>query len=242
MQRRDDLIASAHTSAVVATALTRRFGAVWAVRDVTFALPPRSVLLVVGPNGSGKTTLLRLLATALRPTSGAVAVFGHDAVHDADAVRRLSAFVGTAPGVYDPLTARENLQFAAAMCGRPREPVPSWLERVGLTGTADQPVRTFSQGMKRRLALARAWLAAPAVLLLDEPYGGLDAGGVHLVDEMVAETTRRGGSAIVATHEWERGARVADTVLALAGGRPVEVAPAGRLSDAALAAAAGGLR
>src|SRR5574341_1351794 len=223
-----DMMVSADVLAVRATGLARRFGALWAVRDVTFVLQPHSVLLVVGPNGSGKTTLLRVLATALRPTSGTAAVFGHDLLRDPDGVRRLSAFVGTAAGVYDPLTARENLEFAAVMCGRPREPVLPWLERVGLGGAADQPVRTFSQGMKRRLALARAWLAGPAVLLLDEPYGGLDAGGVRLVDEMVAEATRQGGCVIVATHEWERGARVADTVLALAVGRPVEVAPAGR--------------
>ncbi len=235
-----DLRVRADPPAVSGRGLSKRFGAVWAVRDVSFMLPPHSVMLMVGPNGSGKTTLLRVLATALRPTSGTAAVFGHDLLRDPDGVRRLSAFVGTAPGVYDPLTARENLEFAAVMCGRPVEPVLPWLERVGLDGSADQPVRTFSQGMKRRLALARAWLAGPSLLLLDEPYGGLDVGGVGLVDEMVAETTRRGGCAIVATHEWERAARVADTVLALAGGRPVEVAPAGRFSDAALAAAAGG--
>jgi len=230
----EDLNARADPAAVSCRGLSRRFGAVWAVRDVAFALPPRSVLLVVGPNGSGKTTLLRVLATAVRPTAGVAAVFGHDVMREADAVRAISAFVGVPPGVYDPLTARENLQFAAAMWGRPREHVGPWLERVGLAGVADRPVRTFSQGMKRRLALARAGLAAPRLLLLDEPWSGLDAEGVHLVRDMVTETTERGGCAIIATHEWERGARLADTMLALAGGRPVDIAPAGRLADVSL--------
>lgn len=226
--------------AVSAVGLGRRFGAQWAVRDVTVALRPGQVLLLAGPNASGKTTLLRLLATALRPTRGDGCVFGHDLVRDADAVRRLTAFVGTAAGVYDTLTARENLLFAAAMHARPDAPVASCLDRVGLTSVADVPARTLSNGMKRRLALARAWLAVPRLLLLDEPYSGLDRDGLALVADITSDTTRRGGSVIVATHEWERGVKVADTVLALAAGRPVEVGPTAHLTAASLAAAAGG--
>ncbi len=226
MSNSEPLAASTDTVAITATALTKRFGGAWAVRDLTFAVPQRSVLLVVGPNGSGKTTLLRLLATALRPTSGRATVFGHDVVAHADAVRAQAAFVSATPGVYDSLTARENLQFAAAMCGRRFEPMTLWLDRVGLTGLGDHPARTFSQGMKRRLALARAWLAAPSVLLLDEPFNGLDAEGVRLVHTMVAETTQRGGCAVVATQEWERGTRIAESVLVLSGGRMVDLTPA----------------
>jgi heme exporter protein A len=239
---RDEVEVSPDVPAVSAHALARRFGVLWAVRDITLVLPPRSVLLLVGPNASGKTTLLRLLATALRPTAGAASVFGHDLARDAHAVRRLTSFVGTAAGGYDLLTARENLQFAAAMSGRPDEPVLRWLRRVGLDGVADRPLRTFSSGMKRRLALARAWLAAPRLLLLDEPYSGLDRDGITLVDAIVTDTTRHGGSVVIATHDWERGVKAADTVLALMAGQPVEVAPAAQLTAAALAAAAGGIR
>lgn len=226
--------------ALTVSGLSRRFGSTWAVRDVTFILPPRSALLVVGPNGSGKTTLLRLLATSLRPTSGGATVFGLDLVGDAGAVRGMAAFVGASPGVYDLLTAAENLQFAAAMCGHPNEPVIPHLERAGLAEVAHRPVRTFSQGMKRRLALARAWLATPRLLLLDEPYGGLDRDGGQIVDAMVAETKRRGGSVVLATHEWERGAAVADTVLALAAGRPAEVVPADRFTPSGPTTVTGG--
>jgi len=226
MSNPEPLAASADTPAIAATALTKRFGSAWAVRDLTFAVPQGSVLLVVGPNGSGKTTLLRLLATALRPTSGRAAIFGRDIVARADAVRAQAAFVGATPGVYDSLTARENLQFAAAMCGRRLEPMTLWLERVGLADLDEHPVRTFSHGMKRRLALARAWLAAPAVLILDEPFHGLDAEGVRLVHTMVAETTQGGGCAVVATQEWDRGTRIADGVLVLSGGRMADLTSA----------------
>src|SRR3989475_1329400 len=166
---RNDLDVAVDTPAVIARGLARRFRVEWAVRDVTFVLPPRSVLLLVGPNASGKTTLLRLLATALRPTDGCGSIFGCDLVRDADAVRRLTALVGTSAGVYDLLTARENLRFAAAMGARPDGPVARWLDRLGLTAVADTPVRTLSNGMKRRLGPAPAWLASPRVLLLDEP-------------------------------------------------------------------------
>jgi heme exporter protein A len=230
MQNIERLVRSASTPAITATVLAKRFGVAWAVRDLTFAVPPESVLLVLGPNGSGKTTLLRLLTTALRPTSGSASVFGRDLVHHADAIRMLTAFVGSSPGVYDALTARENLQFAAAMYGRSREPVVPWLERVGLASAGEQPVYTFSQGMKRRLALARAWLAGSPVLLLDEPYGGLDAEGVQLVHRMVAETTQRGGCAVIATHERERGVSIADTVLVLSASRLMEFVPAGQFA------------
>src|SRR5205807_1082069 len=121
----------------------------------------------------------------------------------------------TSAGAYDLLTVRENLAFAAAMRGRPDAPVATWLDRVGLTPVADDPVRVLSSGMKRRLALAQAWLAAPRLLLLDEPYGGLDRDGVALVAEMTEDTTRRGGSVVIATHEWERVMNEAEAVLAL---------------------------
>src|SRR3989441_616579 len=98
---RNDLDMAVDSPAVIARGLARRFRVEWAVRDVTFVLPPRSVLLLVGPNASGKTTLLRLLATGLRPTDGSASVFGRDLVRDADAVRRLIAFVGTSAGVYE---------------------------------------------------------------------------------------------------------------------------------------------
>ncbi|MDQ7819391.1 MAG: heme ABC exporter ATP-binding protein CcmA [Armatimonadota bacterium] len=206
--------------AVRAVNLGRRFGPVWAVRRITLTVPAGRVLLVSGPNGSGKTTLLRLLATALRPTAGGGTVFGCDLVRQADRVRPMVGLVGAAFGGYELLTARENLEFAAALWGRPQTDVDAWLRRVGLGAAADRLVRTFSQGMKRRLALARVWLGQPRLLLLDEPYAGLDPEGAALVAAMVAEVVARGGSAVIATHDRDRARALADAELVLQAGEP----------------------
>ncbi|MBI3975830.1 MAG: heme ABC exporter ATP-binding protein CcmA [Armatimonadetes bacterium] len=229
--------------AVETRSLARRFGTTRALRDLSLTVPAGSALLVVGPNGAGKTTLLRLLATALRPTAGGGTVFGCDLVREAEAVRRATVLVGAGGGMYGALSGEENLAFAAAMSGAP---VGSALEtaallaRVGLARVARQPVRTYSQGMRRRLALARAWLLRPRLLLLDDPFGGLDAEGTALVDALVAEVRAAGGAAVLATHEWERGLPLADRVIALADGRQAEAADAQGVSTSRLRALVGG--
>ncbi|HET6781888.1 MAG TPA: ABC transporter ATP-binding protein [bacterium] len=207
--------------AVVADGLTRRFGLVYAVRDLSVSVPRSAVLLVMGPNGSGKTTFLRLLATALVPTAGRASIFGVDVIREPNTVRRTTAYVAAVPGFYAGLTAQENLAFAAAMSSARVEP-REWLVRVGLGEVANRPVRTFSQGMKRRLALACAWLRAPTLLLLDEPFSGLDADGRRVVEALIADVKSRNGSAIICTHEWESGMALADHVITLTGGRVVE--------------------
>lgn len=227
--------------AVVADGLSRRFGSVWAVRGVSLSVSPGTVLLLVGPNGSGKTTLLRLLATAVRPTAGWGSVFGHDLIRQPHRIREITALVGTSPGVYGTLSGRENLEFAAAMSGAP-VPGRSLLARVGLEQVAGRPVRTYSQGMKRRLGLARAWMRTPSLLLLDEPFNGLDADGLHVLEALILETTNRGGSVIMATHEWERGLTLADTIVALAGGAMAASAPTEEFSSARMRALTGAVR
>ncbi len=209
------------------------------MRDITLSVPAQSTLLIIGPNGAGKTTLLRLLATALRPSEGQVRIFGHDSAHDPEVMRSLIAFLGTAHGMYEALTAEENLAFAAAMSGRPI-PAPGWLDQYGLARVAHHPVRTFSQGMKRRLALARVALLEPKVLFLDEPFTGLDRDGSRLIETLMAEVKARGGSVVLATHEWERGLQLADAVTALAGGRQIAASSASGLSAPAVRALAGG--
>jgi len=198
--------------------LRRRFGPHTALTGVTLTALPGSAWLLVGPNGAGKTTLLRLVATALRPTGGTARVFGRDVVRDAPAVRTLVAVAGAADGAYEALTPREHLTFAAAMSGRPVP--PDLLARV-----ADRRVEELSQGLRRRLALARVRLLAPRLLLLDEPFTALDAEGQHLVEDLVRTVTERGGAVVLATHEWERGLRLADHVAVLVGGRLVAQGP-----------------
>lgn len=211
--------------AIIATNLSKCFASCYAVRSITLTAAPRSTVLLVGPNGAGKTTLLRLLATAVRPSSGHASIFGHDLVADADTVRGFSAYFGTAHGLYNALTAHENLTFAAAMSGR-LVPPETWLGRFGLAAVAHVPVRTFSQGMKRRLGIARLSFFAPRLLLLDEPFTGLDRDGNHLIETLIGEVKSRDGCVVLATHDWERGLQLADTVVALAGGRQVDAGSA----------------
>ena len=209
--------------AVVARGLWKRYRGTWALRDVDLVVQPGQCVCLVGPNGAGKTTLLRILATATSPSRGEVAIFGDSTSQRADAVReQVSLFVAQAY-VYGELTPVENLRFAAVMYGRtPTDPeLRDRLERVGLTRVADALVRTFSQGMLQRLALARAMLHDAPLVLLDEPYTALDADGLRLVDELIADLRAAGRTVIMATHLIERALDQSDRGIAIEGGRVV---------------------
>ncbi|MCS7236533.1 MAG: heme ABC exporter ATP-binding protein CcmA [Armatimonadota bacterium] len=207
---------------VTAEGLGRRFGAVVALEDVSFRVREGSCLLLTGPNGSGKTTLLRILATALRPTRGRAWVCGHDVVSEGHRVREVCAYLGASSGVYGGLTGLENLQLAADLCGRPRERVPELVERVGLQPAAHRLVSTYSLGMRRRLALARLFLQGPQVLLLDEPFVGLDSEGARLVRELVSSVKEQGGAVVLATHDRDRAGGLYDAVAELQAGQLVQ--------------------
>ena len=204
--------------------VARRFGHRWALRGVSLRASAGDSLMLLGHNGSGKTTLLRILSTAIRPTRGAGAVFGHDLATRADAIRPLIAYLGHDAALYGDLTARENLRFAERMRrphdeARTREDrIAAALERVGLARHADERTRGFSAGMKRRVALARVVLAEPRLLLLDEPYASFDAPGIALVNEIVLSTRDAGGCVVVATHDPERSAEVATRALRMTDG------------------------
>jgi heme ABC exporter ATP-binding subunit CcmA len=174
---------------------------------------------LVGSNGSGKSTLLRLLCTLLRPTAGEASIYGADVVRDADAVRASTGFFSPIAGVYDDLTASENLRFAAAMLGRTTSEAAAALERVGLAAHAHERVRGFSSGMLRRLALARLFLQAPRLLLLDEPYNNLDVSGIALVNDTIRETIARGGAALVVVHDTASAGAVLNRWFSLTEGR-----------------------
>jgi heme exporter protein A len=186
------------------------------------------VVAVVGANGSGKTTLLRVLATALTPTRGIGRVFGLDLVRDAGRVREMVGMLGHATGLYDDLSASENLAFSLRMCGLApsRSIIDGALDAVGMRPHATELVRALSSGMRRRVALARLVLRRPRLLLLDEPYNSMDACGTQAVDALVRETVRTGGAALVVTHDLTRGERRYDRVVALAGGRVADGAGA----------------
>lgn len=207
------------TSAIDVHMVGRRFGTRWALRGVSFAVRPGEVTGLLGPNGSGKSTVVRILATLLAPSAGTASVDGLDVVRDAAAVRARIGYLAHSPGLYDDLTARENLRFAADMLGLPRASVDDAIARVGLAHAIDERVRTFSAGMQRRLALARLAMLRPRVLLLDEPYSNLDADGVALVNETIAGVIEAGGAALLVVHELAPAAPVLDRTITLADGR-----------------------
>ncbi len=204
---------------IVADGVTRRFGASWVLRGVSLTVAAGEIVALCGANGSGKSTLLRILATLLRPSGGTARIGGADVVADADGVRRQVGFLAHSAGLYDDLTARENLGFAATMLGRSDDGIDELLLRVGLAHVADVRVRGYSAGMQRRLALARLLLASPRVLLLDEPYSNLDAAGISLMNAVLRDAVARGASALVVLHETAPATGLLDRTVTIADGR-----------------------
>jgi heme exporter protein A len=213
--------------AVETIGLSRRYGRRWALSDVSVGVPAGSVVMLAGRNGSGKSTLLRVLATALRPDHGSARVAGHDVRLERDLVRRKVALLGHHSFHYEALTARENLGVAASFLGRPCD--PGLLARVGLETRADDPVSSFSAGMRKRLALARVLLQDAAIVLLDEPYGELDPPGFALLDRVISELRARAATVIMATHLVDRGRVLCDRALMLEEGRLAWSGPAAEM-------------
>ncbi|MBX5449396.1 heme ABC exporter ATP-binding protein CcmA [Thermogemmatispora sp.] len=193
------------------------------LRGIDLSLQAGERLALLGANGAGKTTLLRVLACLTRPSGGHALVAGLDCVHDAQEVRRLVGLVAHQPYLYEELTALENLLFFARMYGvtRGRERALSLLERVGLARRAHERVRLLSRGQVQRLALARALLHEPRLLLLDEAETGLDEAGVALLSRLLAEHIAQGGALILTTHRPEFAFQQADRLAMLKGGRIV---------------------
>jgi heme ABC exporter ATP-binding subunit CcmA len=208
--------------------VARRFGQRWALRGITMTVAPGEVVGIMGHNGSGKSTLLRVVSTVLRPSAGEGWVYGRHLTRDAQAVRAVTGFLAHAPGLYDDLTAAENLRFAALMLGEPESAVAPLLERVGLWRERAERVRGYSAGMQRRLALARLLLGRPRLLLLDEPYNNFDADGIALVNDVIRDTCAGGGAALVVLHDRRQGDQLLDRVIELSRGAMV---PTGSARD-----------
>jgi heme ABC exporter ATP-binding subunit CcmA len=203
------------------TDLSRSFGAHRVLDGVGLEVHGGEAVALLGANGAGKTTLLKILATLTRPTRGRASVAGHDCVREAERVRERIGVVGHGAWVYDDLTALENLTFWLALGGRRAEPgeLAAALAEVELERVAGERVRTFSAGMKRRLALARCALGRPRVLLLDEPFGGLDPRARKWLEGRLEAFKRQGAALLLVTHSFGRELGVADRIAILAGGR-----------------------
>ena len=205
------------TLAVETSGLSRRYGRRWALADVSLEIPTGSVTMLAGRNGSGKSTLLRVLATALRPDHGEARVLGYDVRQARDAVRRKVALLAHQSFLYEALTARENLRVAASFLGR--DASSGLLARVGLESRADDPVASFSAGMRKRLSIARMLLKEPQLALFDEPFGELDPGGIEQMEGLIRELQERGSTVVLATHLIEQGRSLCTQRLHLSGGR-----------------------
>jgi heme exporter protein A len=217
---------SADGPALELTDLGRAYGERVALSGVTLTLPRGSTLVVFGANGAGKTTLLRILATLLRPHRGTARVLGRELPGDGWAVRGRIGFLGHEPLLYRDLTARENLRFHARLHDVPVARVSELLEAVGLARRGDDPVHTYSRGMVQRVAVCRALLHDPELLLLDEPLAGLDPGAADAV-----ATLTKAGTRVVSSHDVERGLEQADVVLGLRAGRAEIVGAASTVSS-----------
>jgi heme exporter protein A len=221
-------------AAIELEGLTRRYGERVALAGVTLALPAGATLVVFGPNGAGKSTLLRILATLLRPHAGTVRVLGRALPDEGWAVRGQVGLLGHEPLLYRDLTARENLRFHARLHGVRAERVEELLDRVGLALRADDKVHTYSRGMVQRLAVARAVLHDPAVLLLDEPRASLDPAGAELVEPLIGAAAGR--TRVITSHDPAGGLAEADVALGLRAGHPALLAPAGQVGTAEIGA------
>ncbi|MBL8919753.1 MAG: heme ABC exporter ATP-binding protein CcmA [Myxococcaceae bacterium] len=207
--------------AVEALDISKRFGARWALSRLSFSLAQGRSLLLTGHNGSGKTTLLRLIATASFPTAGTLKVLGFDSRSQRAELRPSVALVSHASFHYEDLTAAQNLLLSARLLAVPQahQTVTHLLERMGLAARADSPVRQFSAGMRKRLAIARLLMKAPKLALLDEPFGELDPAGIQQMEGLIRELQGQGTSVVLATHLIEQGLTLTTERLHLEGGR-----------------------
>lgn len=206
-QRRDDV------ALVEAAGLTRSFGTRRAVDQVNVTIGAGECLALFGPNGAGKTTLLRLLAGLLRPTSGSARVDGV-ALPGGAAGRAAVGLISHQTMLYPALTALENVQFAAQLHGVPNANSAARvaLGRLAIADRADTPVRALSRGMQQRVTVARALVHAPRVLLLDEPFTGLDDAGASTLAATLAELAREGAALLLVTHDVREGLALATHV------------------------------
>jgi len=199
--------------------ISRSFGDILAVDRISVSINPGEVFGLLGPNGAGKTTTVRMLAALLEPTSGEAYVAGFQIGKEDQKIRRQIGYLPEAPGLYDALTAEQNLAFFGAMYGVEEisRQIKRYLELLGLWNRRYEPVATFSKGMRQKLAIARALLHEPEVLFLDEPTSGLDPQAARLVREFIAELSGEGRTIILCTHNLDEADRLCDRVAVVNG-------------------------
>ncbi len=204
---------------IVAEKLTKRFGEITAVNQLSLSVERGEVFGLLGPNGAGKTTTVRMLAALLIPSGGTARVAGFQVGENDQAIRRKIGLLPESPGLYDSLSAEQNLAFFGSMYGVENiaEQIQKYLELLGLWNRRYEPVGTFSKGMRQKLAIARALLHEPEVLFLDEPTSGLDPQASKLVREFIEGLKEEGRTIILTTHNLEEADRLCDRVAVISG-------------------------
>ena len=215
-------------AAIRVDGLERTYGDVRALKGISFAVDQGEVFGLLGPNGAGKTTTVRILTGLLRPTAGSASVAGCDVVSERAQLQPRIGVVFEAQNVYERLTGRANLAFAAGLYGVNGDRVDTMLDWVGLSERANDRVKTYSNGMKQRLLIARALLHGPAVLFLDEPTRGLDPNVAREIRTMVQRLAERGVTVLLTTHYMEEEDRLCRRVAILDRG---EIAALGTPED-----------
>jgi heme exporter protein A len=221
-------------------ALVKTYDLLPVLRKLSLQIERGEFVALLGPNGSGKSTLLRLLCGLSRPTAGTIRIGGWELPKEAAAVRAQLGLVSHKPILYDTLTARENLLFFARLYNLPAPRVDAriteMLDQVGLTRRAHDLVRTFSRGMLQRLSIARALLHNPDILLLDEPYTGLDQDASRVLDDLLRSARADGRTILMTTHDLSRAAILPTRIVILSRGVIGYDAPARQTDALALAA------
>ena len=222
---------------LVAEGVARAFAGMPVLRGVDLVVDAGQALVLLGPNGAGKTTLLRMLALLLRPSSGRLSLFGVEAGVAPPELRRRLGYLGHESFCYPDLSGTENLAFHARLFGvpDPRARAAAVLAWAGLEGAGARPVRVYSRGMSQRLALARTLLHDPDLLLLDEPFSGLDPTAVEALQERLVALCAAGRTIVLTTHDLERAAPIATRTAILHRGRIAALLDA-RAADAVAAA------
>lgn len=219
--------------AIDARGLIKQFGGRRGLDGVDLELPAGAFLSIFGPNGAGKTTLLRELALLARPTRGSLSILGIDALEEPDALRSRIGLISHKSMLYGDLTARENLEFFGSLYGGvDGERIDELLRLVELDHRRSDPVRTFSRGMQQRLSIARALVNDPELVLLDEPYSGLDPHAAELFDQLIGRV-RDGRTFVMVSHDLEKGFAMCTHALILARGRVVVCAEKAGIDAAA---------
>ncbi len=215
---RESEFAHGHEFALELRGVWKSYGDTQALRDVWLGVRRGLVLAVLGPNGAGKSTLLRIAAGIARPNRGDVCIDGRSLATD-PSVRRRVGFAGHLSFLYGHLTAEENLRFYAQLYGSDPERTLDQLDRFGLMPYRRRPVRTLSRGLVQRVSLARALLHDPQVVLLDEPFTGLDLDAARMFRETIADLRAGGRGVVMATHAWADAQELADEAVVLVSGR-----------------------